>query len=157
MQQLNQYADNPDTNITRIPINNPQLRQDTYEGPNQCEEYLSHFEDCAELNEWNNKQKVLFLASSLRGPARNYYMSLSREEKRLYYTLTNKLGLRFGVSKHQNKWLTKLEQRKREPGESIAAVGDDIRQIAQKAYVGLDQYAQEFLAHNPLRIESLLC
>ena len=36
--------------------------------------------------------------------------------------------------------------RRREPQESIAAVGDDIRQMAQKAYCNLDSVAQEALA-----------
>ena len=40
--------------------------------------------------------------------------------------------------------------RRREPNESIAAVGDDIRQMAQKAYCNLDPPAQEALALNQL-------
>ncbi|MCG8113214.1 MAG: procyclic acidic repetitive family protein, partial [Candidatus Thiodiazotropha taylori] len=40
--------------------------------------------------------------------------------------------------------------RRRDPTESIAAVGDDIRQMAQKAYCNLDSLAQEALALNQL-------
>ena len=36
--------------------------------------------------------------------------------------------------------------RKRLPAESAAALGDDIRQIAQKANLNLDETAQELLA-----------
>jgi hypothetical protein len=36
------------------------------------------------------------------------------------------------------------------PGESIAELGDDIRQLAQKAYCNLDIEAQESLALNQL-------
>ena len=39
---------------------------------------------------------------------------------------------------------------RREPNESVAAVGDDIRQMAQKAYCNLDSLAQEDLALNQL-------
>ncbi|KAK3601748.1 hypothetical protein CHS0354_016111 [Potamilus streckersoni] len=38
--------------------------------------------------------------------------------------------------------------RKRQPSEPIAALGDDIRQMAQKAYCNLDSKAQESLALN---------
>ena len=40
--------------------------------------------------------------------------------------------------------------RRWEPRESIAAVGDGIRQMAQKAYCNLDSLAQESLALNQL-------
>ena len=40
--------------------------------------------------------------------------------------------------------------RRCEPNESIPAVGDDIRQMAQKAYCNLDPPAQEALALNQL-------
>ena len=40
--------------------------------------------------------------------------------------------------------------RKRKPGESIAALADDLRQMAQRAYTDLDAKAQEVLALNQL-------
>ncbi|VDI77193.1 Hypothetical predicted protein [Mytilus galloprovincialis] len=88
--------------------------------------------------------------ASLRGQARTYYMSLSAGDRRTYQMLTQKLDQRFGSSKHKNRWLSKLEMRRRMAGESIAEVGDDIRQLAQKAYYDLDLAAQESLALNQL-------
>ena len=134
------------------PLNPSQvtLKPEPYFGKDCWEEYLSHFEDCAELGQWDNRTKLLFLAASLRGQARTYYMSLSPEDRRTYQMLTQKLDQRFGSSKHKNRWLSKLEVRRRMPGESIAEVGDDIRQLAQKAYFDLDIAAQESLALNQL-------
>ncbi|CAC5422173.1 unnamed protein product [Mytilus coruscus] len=40
--------------------------------------------------------------------------------------------------------------RKRNPGEAIAALADDLRQMAQRAYIDLDARAQEVLALNQL-------
>ncbi|XP_062605071.1 uncharacterized protein LOC134266883 [Saccostrea cucullata] len=60
------------------------------------------------------------------------------------------MNQRFGSSKHKNRWLSKLEMRKRMPGESIAEIGDDIRQLSQKAYSNLDIDAQESLGLNHL-------
>lgn len=45
--------------------------------------------------------------------------------------------------------MARLESRKRQPGESIAAL-DDLRQMAQKAYAGPDSNAQEATALNQL-------
>ncbi|KAK3605979.1 hypothetical protein CHS0354_019658 [Potamilus streckersoni] len=84
----------------------------------------------------------------LRGQARTYYMSLTNEEKRSYDILVARLSQRFGCSRHQNRWLARLEMRKRQPNEPIAALGDDIRQMAQKVYCNLDSKAQESLALN---------
>ncbi|CAC5410330.1 unnamed protein product [Mytilus coruscus] len=134
------------------PIGPPKvtLKPEPFSGKDCWEEYLSHFEDCAELGQWGNRTKLLFLAASLRGQARTYYMSLSPGDRRTYQMLAQKLDQRFGSSKHKNRWLSKLEMRRRMPGESIAEVGDDIRQLAQKAYYDLDSAAQESLALNQL-------
>ena len=133
----------------------PNLKPEPYSGQENWEEYISHFENCADLCQWDRRQKVLMLAASLRGQARTFYMSLSREEQNSYRSLVSTLNHRFGSSRHQNRWLAKLEMRRRESGESIAAVGDDIRQMAQKAYCNLDPLAQEALALNQLYIISL--
>ncbi|KAK3592830.1 hypothetical protein CHS0354_019060 [Potamilus streckersoni] len=101
-----------------------------------------------QLCNWTKRDKVLFLAASLRGQARTYYMSLTNEEKRSYDILVARLSQRFGSSRHQNRWLARLEMRKHQPNEPIAALGDDIRQMAQKAYCNLDSKAQESLALN---------
>ena len=124
------------------------LKPDTYDGSQNFEQYASHFQDCSELSGWNEHTKVLLLAASLRGPARNYYMSLPHTERRDYFLLTARLTERFGISRHQSLWLSKLENRRRSKGESIASLGDDLRQLAQKAYCDLDMRAQERLALN---------
>ncbi|CAC5420432.1 ZCCHC9 [Mytilus coruscus] len=105
---------------------------------------------CAELGRWQHADKVLALAAALRGAARTFYISLEQTEKRDYGILTQRLGLRFGSTRQQNRWLSRLEMRKRNPGESIAALADDLRQMAQRAYIDLDARAQEVLAFSQL-------
>ena len=128
----------------------PCLKPESYSGSQNWEEYHSHFEDCAELSDWDSHNKVLFLAASLRGPARSYYMSLDSSEKRNYSSLISRMRQRFGSIKHSSKWLSELESRQRGPGESITALGDELRQLAKKAYGDLDTTAQETLALNQL-------
>ncbi|CAC5399474.1 H2A [Mytilus coruscus] len=133
--------------------NNPHtvsIRPEPHDGRENWEEYISHFEVCAELGRWREADKVLAVAVALRGPARTFYISLEQTEKRDYGILTQRLGFRFGSTRQQNRWLSRLESRKRNPGESIAALADDLRQRARRAYIDLDARAQEVLALNQL-------
>ncbi|CAC5369859.1 unnamed protein product [Mytilus coruscus] len=118
--------------------------------PKGRDEYQRHDFDDRNDRGNHNMQTNWPTKASLRGQARTYYMSLSPGDRRTYQMLTQKLDQRFGSSKHKNRWLSKLEMRRRMPGESIAEVGDDIRQLAQKAYYDLDSAAQESLALNQL-------
>ena len=88
----------------------------------------------------------MILAANLRGAARKYYTGLSAEEKRDYSSLTSALRRRFGGEHRQESWLSKLEMRKRKTGEDVSDLGDDIWQMAQKAYYDFDHKSQEMLA-----------
>lgn len=128
----------------------PSLKPEIYDGTDDWDEYQCHFQVCAELGNWNEREKVLALSASLRGAARTFLMSLTASERQNYDLLVMKLSQRFGSLRQQNRWLARFESRKRQPGESIAALGDDLRQMAQRAYVGLGSVAQEVLALNQL-------
>lgn len=128
----------------------PSMQPTPYSGSDDWDEYISHFENCAELGRWSDRDKILALSASLRGAARTFYISLSVEEKHSYLSLVGKLGQRFGSTRQQNRWLSRFEARKRQPGESIAVLGDSLRQMAQKAYSNLDAVAQETIALNQL-------
>lgn len=132
------------------PVTGTTIKPEAYNGRDSWEEYISHFENCAELGRWSDTEKVLVLSASLRGPARTYYISLTAAEKRSYYLLVRNMEQRFGNVRHQNRWLSRFETRTRKPNEPIATLGDDLRQMAQKAYSNLDTRAQEVLALNQL-------
>ena len=126
------------------------IKPDSYSGSSDWDEYYSHFEDCVELGGLSEKDKCLTLAASLRGPARTFYISLTIAERRNYDILVSKLQQRFGCTRQQSRWLSRFESRKRLPCESIAMLGDELRQLSQKAYTNLDPRAQEALALNQL-------
>ncbi|CAG2255154.1 unnamed protein product [Mytilus edulis] len=131
-------GNNPDfdnqipTGFPRGNISGTTIKPEPYNGKDSWEEYISHFENCADLGRWKESEKVLLLAASLRGPARTT------------------LEQRFGNARHQNRWLSRFETRTRQPQEPIANFGDDLRQMAQKAYSNLDTRVQEVLALNQL-------
>lgn len=126
------------------------VKPEPYSGSEDWEEYINHFTLCSELGKWSEQESVLALAASLRGPARTFYISLPKEEKYDYSLLIRELSQRFGSSRQQSRWLSRLEGRKRKPDESIASLGDDLRQMSQRAHPNLDARAQEALALNQL-------
>lgn len=124
----------------------PQIRPDPYTGEDEWDRYHSYFEDCAELAMWSEKEKLLYLATSLKQKARLFYDSLPAHEKRSYESLIVRLEHRFGSRRQQTRWLSIMQNRFRGKNESIASFGDDIRLNAQRAYQDLDSEAQERLA-----------
>ena len=77
-------------------------------------------------------------------------MTLMPAERSSYHTLVVKLGLRFGYTRQQPMWISRLEARVRRQNESIAGLGDDLRRISQRAYSSLNNEAKEMLALNQL-------
>lgn len=126
------------------------MKPQTYNGDEDWEAYLSHFEICAELGRWSHQDKALSLAACLRGNAQVYYMTLKPAERSSYHGLTLKLGQRFGNTRQQPMWISRLEARTRRPNESIAELGDDLRRLAQRAYSNMNHDAREMLALNQL-------
>ena len=149
IQNMDPYeAHQVDLRYLEGPRKHPKMvvKPETYEGKGDWAEYISHFEDCAELGGWDNKSKCLVLAANLRGAARKYYTGLGNDEKKDYIKLVSALRRRFGGEHRQNSWLSKLEMRKRKSGESVADMGDDIWQMTQRAYYDFDHRSQEQLA-----------
>ena len=128
----------------------PHMKPQTYNGDEDWESYLNHFELCAKLGRWSYQNRVLYLAASLRGNAQVYYMTLMPAERSSYHTLVVKLGLRFSNTLQQPMWISRLEARVRGQNESIAELGDDLRRMSQRAYNNLNNEAKEMLALNQL-------
>ena len=128
----------------------PHMKPQTYNGDEDWESYLNHFEICAKLGRWSYQDRVLYLAASLRGNAKVYYMTLMPAERASYHTLEVKLGLRFSNTRQQPMWISRLEARVRRQNESIAELGDDLRHMSQRAYCSLNNEAREMLALNQL-------
>jgi hypothetical protein len=75
------------------------------------------------------------LAAMLKGTARKFFTGLNARDKSDYFVLIDHLRQRFGCqSKHQQFWLSQLDARNRQPGETAATLGDDLLLLARRAY-----------------------
>lgn len=122
------------------------VKPEIYDGTDDWDQYISHFQNCADLGRWSETDKALTLSACLKGQARAFYLGLSPLDRTSYYRLVQKFSERFGSVRQQSRYLTKFETRKRKLGETIASLGDDLRLLAQRAYPDLGLDAQESLA-----------
>ena len=123
-----------------------QVKPEFFNGEDDWDQYISHFQNCADLGRWSETDKALTLSACLKGQARAFYLGLSPLDRTSYHRLVQKFSERFGSVRQQSRYLTKFETRKRKPGEAIASLGDDLRLLAQRAYPDLGPDAQESLA-----------
>lgn len=128
------------------------IKPETYNGEGDWEEYITHFELCAEIGKWTKKNTPLILGASLQDQARKYYTGLSRTERRDYHVLVQKLGHRFGrIGKSQiSRWRQEFENRRRYIGESLATLADDLHSLSRRAYRDFDTKTQQTLALDQL-------
>lgn len=122
------------------------VKPEFFNGEDDWDQYISHFQNCADLGRWSETDKALTLSACLKGQARAFYLGLSPLDRSSYYKLVQKFSERFGSVRQQSRYLTKFETRKRRPEETIASLGDDLRLLAQRAYPDLGADAQESLA-----------
>lgn len=72
------------------------MKPQDYDGNDNWEEYLTQFEIFAEINQWNDVTKALYLAGSLKGAARTIFNELKVTERRRFQSLVTALENRFG-------------------------------------------------------------
>ena len=58
------------------------MRPVQYDGTDDWEEYISQFDIMSDINHWEDYDKGLYLASSLKGQARGILSELNQDERR---------------------------------------------------------------------------
>ncbi|KAK3603895.1 hypothetical protein CHS0354_042905 [Potamilus streckersoni] len=92
--------------VQPMPYGNSYRRNDskyykpaTYDGLTHWQDYLLHFELLAEINQWDEHQKALELATSLRGAAQRVLSDILPDMRKTYRSLINALEARFEPGK----------------------------------------------------------
>ena len=121
------------------------LRTTEFHGTSSWMDYSVQFEMVAELNLWDNREKALFLASSLRGTARSVLGDLDRSLRYDYIALTNALD-RFGSENKSELNKTLLKNRRKTEGESLPELAQALRRLSKLAYPDAPFEVQDSLA-----------
>ena len=109
-------------------------RAPRYDGTSTWEAYLAQFEITAELNGWTAPEKAAFLATSLDGSAANVLGALPADQRKEYLALITALGTRFGCSVQIELNRVRLRNRRRQRGEPLVVVADDVERLARLTY-----------------------
>ncbi|KAK3086157.1 hypothetical protein FSP39_014434 [Pinctada imbricata] len=112
----------------------PKITPSTFDGTTPWLDFKNHFEYCVQLNEWNDKQKALFLGVSLRGAAQQILSNLSNDKKADYKELVIALEKRFAPPNIEELYKAELRMRLRKQGESLLELGQAVRRLVTLAY-----------------------
>ena len=124
-----------------------QMKPEPYDGTEDFETFINHFECCAKIGNWSDDEMAWMLSASLKGQARRFYVPLPPDTKDDYNELVFQLQQRFGTaSRHSIYWQTQFENKIRQPGESIQSFVDELMLLAPKAYPQLHVSIQQHLA-----------
>jgi len=119
---------------------------DTYNGKNvELGDFLEHFDNAADWNNWSYSEKGLRLALSLRGPAQQSLGSMSVHEKRDYDTLVAVLSKRFDPKERVLSYRCEFKQRRKGKDETVEEYGFALNRLLTRAYREIDSGMREDL------------
>ena len=110
------------------------IRLDRYDGSTSLEAFLAHFDNCARYNQWTYNDKLSQLKASLKGSAAE--ILLESERTMSYRELRNELRECFGTDGLENQMESQLKTRRRQKGETLRALYQDINRLVMQAYPG---------------------
>ena len=126
----------------------PLVLPDSYDGSKSWDDWISHFENVADVNEWNDANKLKWVKVRLVGRAQKAFQHLGDEAKRDYATAKAALQSRFEPASKQSRYRAELETRRKKREEGWADLAEDLRVLSEKAYPQLQPQARECLAVN---------
>jgi len=121
------------------------VRPDKYDGTTSLETFLVKFENCAEFNEWNGKERVAHLWTSLQKEAAQLLWSA---HGLTYAELVDRLRQRFGSRGLEIQHEAELRYRRRGKDESIRDLAADIRRLLTLAYPGKQSRVVEHIGRD---------
>lgn len=129
-------------------VQRPAVMPEAFDGTKDWAEYLQYFEQCGELNGWQNAQKARFLGVRLRDAAQRYYATLPAARKLNWAHVCADMEQRFAPDANVRQYKAQFKTRRRLAGESLAAVADDLRRLVASAYPRLGDAHQEELVRD---------
>ena len=121
------------------------MKPATFDGSVHWADYKAHFDACAEINGWTDKEKGHYLAVSLRGQAQGVFGNLSAKAND-YFELSTALQERFAPPNQTELDRVQLKERRQKATESLTELGQDIWRLTNLAYPKAPADLRETLA-----------
>ena len=112
---------------------------DNFDGSGKTEwsDYIVHFEQCANWNQWSDLQKAQMLSIHLRGEAQRLLSGLTVAQLTNYHAMKQVITDRYEPKEKDVAYRCQFRYRKRDKGESASDYGYHLNRLAQKAYPNL--------------------
>ena len=123
----------------------PVVLPEPYDGTGDWSDWCWHFENVAEVNGWDDTQKLQWLRVRITGRAQKV---LHRLTSTTYEAAREALQARFEPDSRHTRYLAEFQSRRKKPGEGWADFAEDVRTLADKAYPTLQEEARERLSIN---------
>lgn len=113
---------------------NQWLKPPKFNGTGSIDTFLSQFGTCAKYNKWSDDDKCAFLQCALEGSAGQLLWDSCDPAQLTFEELSVKLRRRYGSIDQVEKYQAELRSRRRQRGETLAELHQDIRRIMALAY-----------------------
>ncbi|CAC5382133.1 unnamed protein product [Mytilus coruscus] len=122
-----------------------EIKLANYDGTSEWSDLKSHFDTPAMINNWDDQEKGLYLATALRGQAQRVFSDLPTEKRMDYTTLIKALQERFLPPNQTELYRVLLKERREKASESLPELGQAIRRLVNKAYPNAPSEVKETL------------
>ena len=126
----------------------PLVKPEKFDGTEDWNTYIQHFDWCAEINGWTEQEKAQFLAVSVTGTARQVLAGVDKERLRHYGVVVQILRARFDPVGRMEFHRMQLKNRVRKSEESLSALADDIRGLVDRVFHDIPMESREKLARD---------
>ena len=117
-----------------------------YDGTTSFDEWTDHFESVAKLNGWKDDDMAKWLAVRLVGRANTAYKCLSEGIRASYGDSKTALRRRFEPENKQSLYASEFQACCKHSVEDWATFADELKTLADKAFLDLEACARERLA-----------
>ncbi|WAQ97386.1 hypothetical protein MAR_030076 [Mya arenaria] len=118
----------------------------TYDGTEELDEYVTHFNIVSDINGWTYPVKSLMLARSMKGPCLSLLNDLSEHQRKDYGSLLEALQSRYGTQNRAEIYRARLQSKTQGRNETISEMALAIRNLTRKAYPSASTQVIELLA-----------
>ena len=122
------------------------IRPQQFNGAGSFESFWANFENCATYNEWTEADKLAHLKASLMGDAAQVLWDTDAAAVNTVERLVSVLRNRFSGICRSEKYRMELRIRRRQPGETLPTLHQDIRRLMALAHPTLSREGRETFA-----------
>lgn len=110
------------------------IKSATFDGIHCWIDFKSHFDACAAINKWFERDRGLYLAVSSRGAAQGVLRNVSLETEEQNDLLVKTLEERFAPLKQTELYRAQLKERRQRALETLTELGQGIRRLTCLGY-----------------------